>query len=311
MKKVFALIGFGLILAFCMIGSAYADDPADDTEPFFSVTIEETEETPYQSGSSYFVAPEPESYQSFLENSDPNAPDFERYGLDRYVVDFARSPVDGEETLMGKVCFQYVTSGWDGEKRTPQYPARASVCAEWMAFDYSFIQQEGDTIVVVGDNQYSRGTTLLIAASEDIQRIVDEVEAAAGDGYEWRSLKVSVQMRDWDNGYSIGIDSSDYYDIDGADSSAELISVSEAEGLFYKKHVSYYAGNESTYYQFGWSEKQTDSLVCYYVYYYVPKGYDGCVLSLYDARLAPDGHYEEGKHIYDYMNENMVSFRLK
>ena len=268
--------------------------------------------TPYQG---YYdnkpSKPKPENYQKYLDNADPDAPDFERYGLDRHVVDFLELSV--ERRTYSNTSFWhtmwYTTSGYDGEV-TPEYSANASVLVEWLRFyDEAANDQLKDAKKHSQYCPYHPKTMLLKPISDDALEVIEEIEARVGNGYEWRCIDVLIRFEDCDYGYYIGVDTSDYYDVNGADASVEWITT-ENEST-YSKVVSHYEGNETIYYRFMTAEKaeNTDEVQIKY-FCYVPKGYDGCVFTLYDTRLAPDG-YEEGKHIYDYMNENMRCYRLK
>ena len=265
--------------------------------------------TTYQGYDNSPSKPRPENYQKYLENADPDAPDFERYGLDRHTVDFLTVSGEGWNRRYITTGFHYTTGGYDGERTTQEYTANATVFGRWLRFyDETAEDKEADARK---HRQYCAHTPVslfLVPVSEDVLEVITEIEEAEGNGYEWRSLDLEINFSDWDNGYKVGTDISDYYNIDGTDASVELIT--DENGVRYSKVVSNYAGNENTYYWFVTSERNEEGEIKIQYFCYVPKGYDGCVFTLFDTRLAPDG-YEEGKHIYDYMNENMLCFRLK
>ncbi len=227
--------------------------------------------------------------------SEPLEPDFVKYGLDAYVHDVGT----GEE-------FTYVTCGWSDGQRQPDYDAVASVRVYAAKLVDENENAAGDNWVYLGNHMY------LNELDETILGVIRRVEAMEDDSYEWVGLYADIQFTDWPHGCSMAICQEDYYDIVGHDEKSEVIEEPEDGNYTLEKYPVNYMGKEQNVYRLVRYKDYVrgSGHFCYEYYFYVPKGYDGCVFGLFDGALAPDG-WAEGTYVFDYINENMLLFRLK
>ena len=274
--------------------------PVGPQAPVYSDIPQSNNDIEYRSKDADYNYPKPESYEESLKNADPTAPDFEKYGLNRHMGFFGSS-------------YEYCTSGYDENTgRLPQYKAYANVKASWATFykesDYN---ENYAPYEHIRENAYFPDFCPLkhIDAFTDKQmEMVNWIEELGGENYEWRGIHIDVDYFDYQHGYSTGVCNGDYYDIIGADSSGEWIT-SDNDTKVGKRTVII-DGKEQVVFCLYKVKDYYGGQVKYDMFYYVPEGYDGCVFGLFDTRLCPDG-WEEGTYVFDYMNENMLLFRLK
>ena len=227
------------------------------------------------------------------ELSEPLQADFEKYGLDAYTHDAGLDEV-----------YIYTTSGYGNGAVLPQYDAIAKVRS------YGIVLKDEN-----GEDLMEHWNTLgeqhiILPADKALVSCMREIEQQAGEGYEWRAVYFKVTFTNRQHGYSVGTCEENYYDIVGHDQLAEDLDTEE--DLYLRKYPVVWQGEEKTVYNLDYfrADSYGDGWINYEVYYYVPVGYDGCVYGVYDQALTPEG-WEDGKYIFDYMNENRVLFRLR
>lgn len=230
--------------------------------------------------------------------SEPLQPDFEKYGLDAYVHDIGTG-----ET------FTYTTCGYDGQQSLLKYDAVANVQAHWI-----HLLDENNEPTALENWPDRSGTGVGLYAEEPLMDIIRKVEALEKSGYEWSGVFLSVIYTKYPHGYTTASCFENYYDVVGHDRSEELIDTDESTYWVQKYTVHTQDGDKPMYmityegraglYGKGWVYSET--------YYYAPKGYDGIVEGVFDKEtMGQEGVWAEGTYIFDYINENMLLFRLK
>ena len=221
-------------------------------------------------------------------------PDFEKYGLDACTHDV------GENEL-----YRYTTCGYLNDTILPQYDALSRVRS------YGIVLKDEK-----GGNPFENWITLgeqhiILPADEALVSSMRQIEQQAGEGYEWRAgyFKIVFTVRNY--GSFIGSCEENYYDIIGHDQSATEIETNE-EGVALRSYPVVWQGEDKTVYTLSYfrADSYGDNWISGEIYCYVPAGYDGCVYGLYDGAMTPNG-WEDGKHIFDYVNENTLLFRFR
>ena len=220
--------------------------------------------------------------------------DFEKYGLDAYTHDVGLNEV-----------YIYTTSGYGNDAVLPQYDAVAEVRSYGIVLSDENGENPMDNWTLLGEQH------IILPADEALVKCLREVEEQAGEGYEWRALYFKVSFTSRPHGYSIAACEENYYDIVGHDELAEDYETQD-ESVALRVYPVLWQGEEKPVYQIDHYRENAygNGWYDYELYYYVPVGYDGCVFGLLDQALMPDG-WEDGKYVFDYMNENMVLFRLR
>ena len=227
--------------------------------------------------------------------SEPLEPAFAEHGLDAFL-----HPVGTGEK------FSYVTCGWKDGDRLPEYDAAADVSVYAGKLQDEDGQDLGDNWVYPGDHVF------LHTADAELVGLIRKVEAFEGDDYEWIGLYAVVQYTSYKHGYSTAACEEDYYDIVGHDETSEDLESAEGKYVLGAYSVKYRDETRKVYIiDYDREGSGGNGLACFEKYFYVPKGYDGCVFGLYDGALVPDYDWAEGTYIYDYQNENLLLFRLK
>ena len=152
----------------------------------------------------------------------------------------------------------------------------------------------------------SKKTTADLTLSD--YRVFDSDENhPAKEGYEWRSVYISVRFYDKNvqqYGTKVRARFCNYYDIEAFDDSCIRLENGCCE------YTINYCGNEyviTAEDRTRFSEWEDDSVYCYgYIYVHVPVGYDGIVFAFLDGGKD----IEDGMYIYDYMDENSLFFRM-
>ncbi len=226
--------------------------------------------------------------------SEPLEPDFEKYGLDAYLAGIGTQEH-----------FTYTTCGYQDDKRRPEYDAVADVCAYGAMLVDESDHYLGSNWLRIGEQQQD------MSADQDLVNLIRRVESKEKDPYEWRGLYVEIRFTDRPNGYSVAMCSEDYFDIVGHDESSQAIETDERSYNVYQSTVHYWDGDQNVYWiQYTRPNSFGDGWLNCENYYYVPQGYKGCVWGLYDGALSGET-WEDGTYIFDYMNENMLLFRLE
>ena len=228
--------------------------------------------------------------------SQPLEAAFVTYDLEQYV-----HPLGTDEV------FRYQTCGYTTGTRTrlPEYDAVANVET------YELVLLDEDDKVLWDKWSPGDGRVMGIQAEEGMKDVVAWIEERAGEGYEWKGAWIRVDFTDYDHGYSASSCLEDYYDIVGHDESMKDHEVSTADGT---RNVREYTvsdhGEARPAYVYTENEGYGNGWVVFKDFFYVPEGYDGCVVGLLDGELQPDG-WAEGCYVFDYANENTLLFRLK
>jgi len=160
--------------------------------------------------------------------------------------------------------------------------------------------------ITCGDEKYDAYGTV-IPLSYEITSSYDDI--LADEDYEWRVLKLvcwfDLNDNGWYYGCDIGTACEDYYDCELHDNT----SVDWIENSDYRQYTVRYQGTEQNTYEsikYEWT-KFMKTNQCYITdAVMVPKGYDGCVLGLYDRTLE----WRDGMYFYDVADDNSLLFRL-
>ncbi len=137
---------------------------------------------------------------------------------------------------------------------------------------------------------------------------------AAKEGYEWRSIQVSVSFQAEnakDNGLRLNRWIEDYYDVDEWKSSINLGNNGDMTyQINYLGQVWEAYCVIENYRWTGWVEDVNTYSET--MYFQVPVGYDGVVIAFLDASSVPKTPYlHETAPVTDYADENSLFFRLK
>lgn len=201
-----------------------------------------------------------------------------------------------------------------------QDPKTCSVCgategeplpADFETYGLTINAEEGGTydyVTVCSEN--SSKTTVGHATFSDYRIIEEDAELGLEkkDGYEWRTLHVSIAFDDENAnnyGMSIGRCYENYYDIEGWDNSSEFDEETNMNHYVVNYHGTDY---ESTLFYtakwLGWvNETNTYE---YDVYVNVPIGYDGVVIGFHNSKTS----WGDGMHIYDIADVDTLFFRM-
>ena len=223
-------------------------------------------------------------------------PDFSKYDLDKYL----RAISSGET-------FEYRTSGWTGKKVDADHKAKADVTARWAVFyDKNTDKDDRDL-----SNVYVPwGVKLRYVSFNNTQmKAAQKIERQAGAGYEWRGIEVKLKYTSYPYGYATQTCFEDYYDIPGNDEALTWLDSVEKKSYYLSTFQSEISATGETYYGLC-RTKNSNGYLIYDVFYYVPKGYDGCVFGLLDGRQNPNG-WGVGAHVYNYVSKYCLLFRLK
>lgn len=204
-----------------------------------------------------------------------------------------------------------------------QDPKTCSVCgategeplpADFETYGLTINAEEGGTydyVTVCSEN--SSKTTVGHATFSDYRIIEEDAELGLEkkEGYEWRTLHVSILFDDenaCNYGVSVGSCIENYYDIVGWDNSSEYDNAQDPTIIGH--WVASYHGTEYeitaiyTEKWLGWvngtNTFERD------VYVSVPIGYDGFIQGFRDKKTS----WEDGMYIYDIADENTLFFRM-
>ena len=231
--------------------------------------------------------------------ADEEVPAFVAHDLEQYV----------KELSTGET-FAYRTCGYRSGKKRTDKKAKAEVTARWAVF-YEKNTEKADrdlSNVYVPEGVSPRYVSFNTAR----MRAAADLEALAGEGYEWRGIEVKVKYTSFPNGYSTVSCYEDYYDIVLHDDTSEELdrSSSEKNYWFTTRSTARMNGEEITVYHLYCSKGDGKGSVTYDSFFYVPKGYDGCVFGLLDGRQMPKD-WLDGTYVFDYVSKYTLLFRLK
>ena len=238
-----------------------------------------------------------------VEESDAEEPTEEEY-----TPDFVKYGLDARLKEIGGT-YTYHTAGFTGKKADKDHAAKAKVTSYW-----AFFYPKGETFdwLKLPENVYSPGArnAYLLEMSKTQVEWVREIEKMAGDGYEWRGIALEFNFTSYKHGWYYGTCVEDFYDIMGHDKSSETLNQHSGKttSRYINKYTVQYNGEEVTYYSYRITKTHSNSRVMAYMFFYAPKGYDGCVFGTYDVRKAPKG-WKDGKYVFDYQNKYMLLFR--
>lgn len=221
-------------------------------------------------------------------------PAFTEHDLDKYLRE-----ISSGET------FEYRTSGWAGGKRDVDHKAKAGVTARWAVF-YAKDTDKSERDLM--DVYAPEGVKLrYVSFNKTEMKATRKIEKLAGEGYEWRGIEVKVKYTSHPYGYSTVPCFEDYYDIIGHDETREILD--EVDKDKYYLSVSQYGDENEPIYELYRSKGDGKGSVRYDVFWYVPKGYDGCVFGLLDGRKCPE--WKDGTYVFDYVSKYCLLFRLQ
>lgn len=188
-----------------------------------------------------------------------------------------------------------------------QDPKTCSVCgategepltADFETYGLSMNVEEGVTYDYVTACVEDSSKTAVGHATFSDYRIIEE-DAELGleknEGYEWRTLHVSIVFDDENaRKYAVlvGYFYADYYDNEGEDDSVDYHGTEYERTFTYTDKWLGWVNGTNTY--------EAD------VYVNVPTGYDGFVFGLYDTKNS----WEDGMHIDDVADDNTLFFRM-
>ena len=204
-------------------------------------------------------------------------PAFTAHKMDKYLKE-----ISSGET------FVYKTSGWTGSKKDVDHKATADVTARWAVF-YAKDTDKSERDLT---NVYTpEGVKLRYVAFNKTQmKAARKIEKLAGEGYEWRGIEVKVKYTSRPYGYSTVPCYEDYYDIVGHDETIKYLDEYDKDSYYMtvsRAKVSFGGEKQKIYMLYLFKRNSKNSLQ-YDVFYYVPEGYDGCVVGLLDGRKCVD-----------------------
>ena len=227
-----------------------------------------------------------------------DVPAFVAYGLEKYL----------REISTGET-FRYRTSGYRYGKTLPKKKAEADVTARWAVF-YKKGTEKADrdlSNVYLPEGVKPR----YVALDAKRMKAAAAIEKKAGEGYEWRGIELKVKYTSYPDGYYGCPCMEDYYDIILHDDTCKLLdSQSKSRSYWETEHFKIRVnGEKRTGYRLLCSKGDGKGSVTYDCFYYVPKGYDGCVFGLLDRRQLPKG-WKDGTYVFDYVSKYTLLFRL-
>ena len=197
-----------------------------------------------------------------------------------------------------------------GEPLTPSFVEHGLTINAALDTDIPYV-----TGVMDNDEDVTVGT----ARFEDFRRFKGDDMFPATDGYEWLSVRVSIDFSDEaaaKYGYTVGPTFDDYYTTEKHDETAAYIEAVGDKYADFDEHCTYtinYHGEEyvaESLYKLEESGWQADkhAHVKYVEYVHVPEGYDGTVVGLYHFRN--DTEWMENQYIYDIADKDTIFFRM-
>lgn len=140
--------------------------------------------------------------------------------------------------------------------------------------------------------------------SEALAGVMDALESAVGEGYEWRGIYLCCDYSG-EESYAVNLTVEDYYETELFHDSARQISLSQGG---YIAHTILWQGQEYAAYEiFLMLTRSAGSRMDIYKLCYVPEGYDGLVLTAKTDYDLPDG---PGVYVCDTADDGTLFFRL-